>query len=697
MIPSRFCRKHPRVKAGWNCATCAADLCPECVATQSVGHRQAPVDVCCQCRRGVKPLTIHRAELIPFWQRVLDAPRFPLNSIGLISLVVLGFVFALTSYVGLGMMMMGGAVFLLRQGLFWAFMFFIIRHSAEGANKMGVLGLRDIHSDVITPAYKGLISTALLWLPAAIYIFAVSDEGLLGILSYEGHKDPVVWLLALFGIIYAPMALLAGATDMGFGEILNPIRIFSLIRRTGRDYFLAILSIAIVVVFGRIVDRFLASALEHIGLPFLPRWIAAIVSLYPQFIAARIMGVLLFTRGEALDWGRSEDYQVPSLPGVKPRGKLPEKPLVRESEKNVASEAEPSPAGQAAPRSKFDPQVEPTSSVNQAKQEERSIPLFGSQVGPTSSTGQANEELVSIPFFDPQVGPISASEPALSIGEPPPLQLAPLNGPPALVIENVRFIDMPGLPPPPQGPTPSSSPLMFDMPGLPPPPRGPTPSSAPVLEAHAFVEAQAERPVDLPAAFEEPAPVPLRAAPTMAPKPSVHATVRGFSPMNEQAAAHAPRPASMPDPSATRIGHESPLAGERPMALQQAAPVDDKNGPLRPLLRAIEEARLDEALRRYRDLREHDSAIPGHVHMIIGKVAAKTRDFEVAARAFGQVAFTQNEQAGAALVALAQVIGDGQNNLPWAKKLYREAIQRFPGTEVATFAERRLTALGSSG
>jgi len=157
---------------------------PDCVATQPLGHRSAPMDVCCQCRRGVKPLTVHRAELIPFWHRVLDAPRFPLGLVGLLSLAVLGFVQALTSYVGLSsMLMMGGAIFLLRQGLFWAFLFFIIRSSAEGANKMGVLGLRDIQSDVITPALKGLLATALLWLPAAIYIVAVSDGGVSGILG----------------------------------------------------------------------------------------------------------------------------------------------------------------------------------------------------------------------------------------------------------------------------------------------------------------------------------------------------------------------------------------------------------------------------------------------------------------------------------------------------------------------------------
>lgn len=80
--------------------------------------------------------------------------------------------------------------------------------------------------------------------------------------------------------------------------------------------------------------------------------------------------------------------------------------------------------------------------------------------------------------------------------------------------------------------------------------------------------------------------------------------------------------------------------------------------------------------------------------MAHGKAAAKARDFEGAARAFGKVASAQSEQAGAALVSLAQVVGDGQKDLAKAKQLYQEAVRRFPGTDAAAYAERRLTALG---
>jgi hypothetical protein len=617
MIQNRYCRRHPRARAGWYCSTCTATLCPDCVATQALGHRQAPVDVCCQCRRGVVPLTVHRAELVPFWQRVLDAPKYPLGTVGLLSLASLGFVRALTSSLGImSMLTMGAAVFLLRQGLYWAFIFFIIRNSAEGVNKMGVLGLRDIHSDVITPAVKGLLSTALVWLPAAIYIAVVSDAGVFGILSYEGSKDPMVWLLGFVGIAYAPMALLASATDLGYGHILNPIHIFSFVRRMGRDYFLAIAAVAVALVFGRILDHLVGLALSSVGIPFLPRWLAETVSLYPAFVAARVLGLLLFTRGEALDWGRAEEYQVPVLPGVRPRGQLKDKPPAREK-------GAPAPAA---------PPV-------LAKQEPRSIPVF-----------------------DPQVGLLSPSEATASADPGPRLELAARPGPPALALDQGQIVDLPGLPPLGQGPPP--------------------------LEAVAFVAEASMPPVDLSRALEpEPAP-PI--APAKAPPAAAYPTIRGFATADDKSPP--PREQRL-DLGVTRVGHAGRQSEDPAMAPGQGASAPSHDGPSADLLRAVEEARMDEALRIYRELPGQDATIPSRVHMAVGREASRVRDFDVAVHAFRQVAFTQSEHAGAALVSLAQVVGDGRRDSAAAEKLYREAMNRFPGTEVSAFAERKLAAL----
>jgi hypothetical protein len=562
------------------------------------------MDLCCQCRRGVAPLTIHRSQQIPFWQRLLDAPKYPLCTVGLLSLVGLGFVRALTGAVGfMSMMVMGAAVFLLRQGLYWAFVFFIIRNSAEGARKMGVFGLRDIQNDIITPAIKGVLSTALLWLPAAIYIIVVSDDGVWGILSYEGSKDPIVWLLGLLGIVYAPMALLAGATDLGYGTLLNPMHIFSFIGRMGRDYFVSIVAIAVVLLFGRMLESLCALALSWTSIPFLPRWIAETVSLYPTFVAARVLGVLLFTRGEALDWGRAEEYQVPLLPGVRPRGTLKEKPPVH---KRALPDA-PVPAPAAV-------EIEPA----------------------------------SMPVFDPQVGPPSTAP------SEPRIELASSPGPPPLEIEPAQIVALPSLP------------------------SRPAPAR---IEMQAFEEASPP-PVDVPITIT------FQPASAIPEDKASYPTVRGFSP---NAAAGAPPPNEQRlDLGFTVIGRADPQAG---LPGREEPPTPSRDEPCALLLRAVDESRMDEALRLYRGIPAQDPVIPTRVHMAIGREASRKRDFELAISAFQQVANTAHEQAGAALVALAQIHGDGYRDPATAEKLYRETVKRFPSSDVAAFAERKLAAL----
>ena len=262
----------------------------------------------------------------PFLKRLWGAFGFPLGSTGIISLFFVGFVRALTSYAGTGMMMVGASAFVLRQGLYWAFIFFIIRSCANGVRRMGVFGFTDLHSDLIAPAIKGILSTAILWIPAAVYVYLAADSGLAGLVTYPVHRDPAVWLLVLLGAFYAPMALVAAATDLGLGHILNPIFIGQTIVRVGKDYFVAVVAVGMVLLIGGFVSALIGVALALVPVPFVGRWIAFTIDLYPPFVAAAILGILLYVHGEVLDWGRSEEYYELLLPGVEPRGQVRVKP-----------------------------------------------------------------------------------------------------------------------------------------------------------------------------------------------------------------------------------------------------------------------------------------------------------------------------------------------------------------------------------
>ena len=301
MMAKRICRRHPKEPAGWLCTSCHAHLCADCVAKQPGGPRGTQIPVCCACGRGVETITVHRSEAQPFSRRLWTAFEFPLGSAGIISLFFVGFVRALTSYLGASMMYLYWIALVLRQGLYWAFVFFIIRSVAAGQRRMGVFGFTDLQSDIISPMNKGILATAIVWLPAAIYIYVASGEGLGGLLNLDSYMDPTVWLLAVLGALYAPMALIAAATDLGYGHILNPIFIAKTIFHMGKDYFLAVLAIALVLLLVGGIAALLGAGLALLPIPFVGRWLSFSAELYAPFVAAGILGNLLYLHGELLD------------------------------------------------------------------------------------------------------------------------------------------------------------------------------------------------------------------------------------------------------------------------------------------------------------------------------------------------------------------------------------------------------------
>jgi TolA-binding protein len=88
-----------------------------------------------------------------------------------------------------------------------------------------------------------------------------------------------------------------------------------------------------------------------------------------------------------------------------------------------------------------------------------------------------------------------------------------------------------------------------------------------------------------------------------------------------------------------------------------------------------------------------DDLSPGD-HFTVGRAAAKAHEFTLAVRALKVAAYAQDPTASSALVSLAQVYADGLKDRESARRLYVEAIKRFPGSDAARYAEKKLAALG---
>jgi hypothetical protein len=284
------------------------------------------------CGEGATPLVAPRSVLRPLSERLLSAPAWPLGKSVLMSLVALAGFRALLSYRGFAPVpaqaVVGGA----SVGAFWAYIFYIVRHTAAGQAGLGVPEFRDVKEDLFAPATKGAAATAVIWVPAALYLLATNGWDFMALFAPGVFRDPVLWLLVLVGIVYCPMALVAAATDIELVGMLNPLQIFRYIAKAGRDYVVTVVALALMAIPGAFIKFVVAPMLQALPVPFLCRWLAEAASLYVPFVMARILGTLLHVHGDALDWGNPSDYDEPVLPGVRPRGTAPPSASPRSSQ-----------------------------------------------------------------------------------------------------------------------------------------------------------------------------------------------------------------------------------------------------------------------------------------------------------------------------------------------------------------------------
>ncbi len=334
MPPRRLahCKRHPTATAGWRCTDCGAPLCPECVEAR----RMQTVDLlfCRACGGRAETLLLHRSELLPFADRLGQVWRYPFSKQGLMVAVGLGAVMAFVGFITQVTLVVGRlAPAAIGAGIFWGAFFSIVRASARGENEVPIPEYSDVFTDWLVPAMRGLLATSVVWLTLLLYlafaggwdVFQYMDRLLSDPMFYmtgrfhslPGERllgDPVAWLVGLASLSYLPVALMMAVTGNSLLDTLNPVTAVRGILRLGRDYAVALgtlFTLGIVYLAVRVVT----SALRDI--PFeivISRWLAQVLECLVVFAMARVLGLLIHARGDALGYGDPRDYVTSVLP-----------------------------------------------------------------------------------------------------------------------------------------------------------------------------------------------------------------------------------------------------------------------------------------------------------------------------------------------------------------------------------------------
>jgi hypothetical protein len=168
---------------------------------------------------------------------------------------------------------------------------------------------------VIRPALLGLIATALVWVPAVARGIHVVLHGGVPL------RDPVLWLLLVAGVVYFPIAVAHAALGGSILGLLNPIPMARSALRFGADYLVAVGALVALAILH--ATLLVAGAVLLGRIPVVSEVLRHALALVAPLMGARVIGLLLFVRGDAIGLGRDEDYLEPVLVGATPRGAPP--------------------------------------------------------------------------------------------------------------------------------------------------------------------------------------------------------------------------------------------------------------------------------------------------------------------------------------------------------------------------------------
>ena len=86
----------------------------------------------------------------------------------------------------------------------------------------GTVSARGGESGAMLRFARALVATAIVWVPAALYVFFVGAPGA------RAMKDPMLLMFGGLAFIYVPIALAVATTDASFGDAANPFTVFAL-------------------------------------------------------------------------------------------------------------------------------------------------------------------------------------------------------------------------------------------------------------------------------------------------------------------------------------------------------------------------------------------------------------------------------------------------------------------------------------
>lgn len=260
-----YCKYHPAVASINYCSYCDIHVCPTCSNEGQYGEDSD----CLLCGKPMEH-TGAPVDVTPFWRRIDQSFRYPLQRSVLIFIAILSFLSAVFSYLP-GILTLG--INLAITGALLKYCFSCLHQTAMG----------NMQAADITSAYQG--GVALFF--RLLFICLLALAAIAGAFILIGQTTGI--LVSVFFVLAFPAMIIMYAMSESIADTLNPVKIMQLISGIGLPYGL-ILGI-IVIMMGSV--ELISTAIGYGDSVFILT-LQSVISNYYAIVMFHILGYMIF-------------------------------------------------------------------------------------------------------------------------------------------------------------------------------------------------------------------------------------------------------------------------------------------------------------------------------------------------------------------------------------------------------------------
>lgn len=273
-----YCKYHPLEGATYKCAACNSCQCDKCIDDE---HNAAHCFVC-----GAVLESLGSANTVePFWRRLPDAFKYPLNSNSMSLIVITAFISVLATLMPF-LWVLSLVMFLFAAGTLMKYSFTCLERTAMG--EMKAPDVMDAYSGGIKLLLQLVLMTVVVMVivGAAYYYLGAALGGLLGLIA----------------IVSYPAILIRFAQTESMLEAMNPFATVALIAAIGLPYGLLIVFMLIMMTSVGVLHEWIGTLL-----PAASYLLQSIISNYYTVVMFHLMGYMLFQYQEQLGYSARSD------------------------------------------------------------------------------------------------------------------------------------------------------------------------------------------------------------------------------------------------------------------------------------------------------------------------------------------------------------------------------------------------------